>query len=85
MAQMNIHIDPLTTRGVLKCLGHAIDEIRLVRSIDSLNEQAQLAAEAQIDPERERYLIIEIRNLNNRLKTLREKARLLDYSLRNRR
>jgi len=81
MAQTNIHIDPLTTRGMLKCLGYAIDEIKLVRSIHKMNEQAQLGVGAQIDPRRKRYLITEMRTQINRLETLREKARLLDSSL----
>ena len=81
MAQTNIQIDPLTTRGVLKCLSYAIDEIKLVRSIHRLSEQAQLCADKQIDPMRKRYLITEMRILHNRLETLREKARLQDSSL----
>ena len=81
MAQTNIQIDPLTTRCMLKCLSYAIDEIKLVRSIHRLSEQAQLCADAKIDPKRKRYLITEMHILNNRLETLREKARLQDSSL----
>ena len=74
MAQTNIHIDPLTTRCVLKYIGLAIDEIKLVRSINSLTEQVRLGTGAQLDPGRKRYLIAELRFLNKRLKTVREKA-----------
>jgi hypothetical protein len=75
MAQTNTQIDPLTTRSVLKCLSYAIDEIKLLRSIHRLNKQAQLIADSQINPRRERYLITEMHILHNRLETLREKAR----------
>ena len=81
MAPTNIHIDPLTTRCLLNCLGFAIDEIKLVRSIQRLSEQAQLGAGAEIDPKRKRYLINEMHILTSRLETLRENARLLDSSL----
>ncbi len=81
MAQTNIHIDPLSTRSTLRSLGYAIDEIKLVRSINELSEQTRLAAGADIDARRQRYLANEIRSLNNRLETLREKARLLDLGL----
>ena len=43
MSQTNIHIDPLTTSCVLKHLGLAIDEIKLVRSINSLSEQVRMS------------------------------------------
>lgn len=78
MAQTNIHIDPVSTRSMLKSLGYAIDEVKLVRSINELSEQSRLAGGARIDPGRQRYLVNEIRTLNNRLETLREKARLMD-------
>ena len=81
MAHTNHHIDPLSTRSTLKSLGYAIDEIKLVRSIHRLSEQARLGAGVQIDPGRQRYLVTEIRSLNDRLETLREKARLLDCSI----
>ena len=80
MAQTNIHIDPLSTRCMLRSLGYAIDEVKLVRSINELSEQTRLAAGARTDPRRQRYLVNEIRTLNNRLETLREKARLLEFS-----
>lgn len=74
MSQTNIHIDPLTTSCVLKYLGLAIDEIKLVRSIDSLNEQVRMSNAQLIEPSRKRYLISELRFLNKRLRAVREKA-----------
>ena len=75
MSQTNIEIDPLTTNCVLKNLGLAIDEIKLVRSIDSLTEQVRMTNSMQVDPHRRRYLISELRFLNKRLRAVREKAR----------
>ena len=74
MSQTNIHIDPLTTNCVLKYLGLAIDEIKLVRSIASLTEQVRMSNAMQIDTGRKRYLISELRFLNKRLRSVREKA-----------
>ncbi len=74
MSQTNIQIDPLTTRCVLKNIGLAIDEIKLVRSINSLTEQVRQSTGMNIDPGRKRYLISELRFLNKRLKSVREKA-----------
>ncbi len=74
MSQTNIHIDPLTTSCVLKYLGLAIDEIKLVRSIDSLSEQVRVSNSQRLDPGRKRYLISELRFLNKRLRSVREKA-----------
>ena len=75
MGQVNIHIDPLTTQNVLKQIGLAIDEIKLVRSINSLNEQVDMANASQFESGRRRYLISELRFLNKRLQSVREKAR----------
>ena len=74
MGQTKIRIDPLSTSCVLKQLGLAIDEIKLVRSIDSLSEQMQLHRGYELDSGRRKYLVSEIRFLNKRLHTLREKA-----------
>ena len=74
MSQTNIHIDPLTTSCVLKYLSLAIDEIKLVRTIDNLTEQVRLNPESQLESGRKRYLISELRFLNKRLKSVREKA-----------
>lgn len=76
MSQVHIHIDPLTTRSVLKHIGLAIEEIKLVRSINSLNEQVQMASAAQLESGRKRYLVSELRFLNKRLQSIREKARV---------
>ncbi len=74
MSQTNIHIDPLTTSCVLRYLSLAIDEIKLVRSIDSLTEQVRMSNAAILEPNRKRYLISELRFLNKRLRSVREKA-----------
>ena len=74
MSQTNIHIDPLTTSCVLKYLGLAIDEIKLVRSIDNLTDQVRMSNSQRLDPGRKRYLISELRFLNKRLRSVREKA-----------
>jgi hypothetical protein len=74
MAQTNIRIDPLTTQCVLKNLGLAIDEIKLIRSIDSITEQVERGDAAQLESGRRRYLISELRFLNKRLQAVREKA-----------
>lgn len=76
MSQTNIHIDPLTTNCVLKYLGLAIDEIKIVRSIDNINEQVMINSAINLESGRKRYLISELRFLKKRLKTVREKAEL---------
>ena len=76
MSQTVIHIDPLTTSGVLKCLGLAIDEIKLVRSIDNLSLLVSMSGARQLESGRRRYLISELRFLNKRLRSVREKASL---------
>ncbi len=76
MSQTIIHIDPLTTNCVLKYLGLAIDEIKLVRSINSLSQQVSMSNAAQLESGRRRYLISELRFLNKRLRSVREKANL---------
>ena len=76
MSQTNIHIDPLTTNCVLKYLGLAIDEIKTVRSIDSINEQVMINSAINLESGRKRYLVSELRFLKKRLKTIREKAEL---------
>ncbi len=76
MSQTNIHIDPLTTNCVLKYLGLAIDEIKIVRSIDNINEQVMINSAINLESGRKRYLISEFRFLKKRLKSIREKAEL---------
>ncbi len=76
MSQVNIHIDPLTTNCVLKHLGLAIDEIKLVRSINSISEQVSLSGASQFESGRKRYLISELRFLKKRLRSVREKANI---------
>ena len=70
-------IDPLTTDYVLKNFSLAIDEIKLVRSINSINEQIAFADAAQLEQERRPYLLSELRFLNKRLQTVRERAALI--------
>ena len=78
MGQVNIHIDPLSTNCVLKYLGLAIEEIKLVRSIDNLNEQVRLSRSLDFEPVRHRYLVSELRFLNSQLRTLRENAKTVN-------
>jgi hypothetical protein len=74
MSQTSICIDPLTTNCVLRTIGLAIDEIKLVRSINSINEQVASSGAAQMESGRLRYLVSELRFLNKRLQAVREKA-----------
>jgi hypothetical protein len=76
MSQTVTHIDPLTTNCVLKYLGLAIDEIKLVRSIDNLSRLVSMSGARQLESGRRRYLISELRFLNKRLRSVREKANL---------
>ena len=64
----------MSTSSVLKYMRLAIDEIKLLRSIDSLTEQVSLSYAHDFDPGRKRYLVSELRFLNKRLQALREKA-----------
>ena len=76
MSQTNIHIDPLSTPCVLKYMGLVIDEIKLVRSINSINQQVRSSSASQLESGRRRYLISELRFLNKRLQSVREKANI---------
>ena len=76
MSQTNIHIDPLTTNCVLKYLSLAIDEIKIVRSINSINRQVMVNSADALESGRKRYLVSELRFLNKRLKSVREKANI---------
>ena len=76
MSQTNIHIDPLSTQCVLKYMSLAIDEIKLVRSIDSISQQVGSGNASQLESGRRRYLISELRFLNKRLQSVREKANI---------
>ena len=70
------HIDPLSTTCVLQNLGLAIDEIKLVRSINSISEQVGSPDAEQLESGRHRYLLSELRFLNKRLQAVRDKAGL---------
>lgn len=76
MNQAHISIDPLSTSGVLKNLGLAIDEIKLVNAINSLRQQVESGGAAQLESGRRRYLNTELRFLHKRLRMVREKAAL---------
>lgn len=76
MSQTSISIDPLTTVRVLKNMSLAIDEIKLVRSINSISAQVEARGAEQLASDRRHYLITELRFLNKRLQALREKAQL---------
>jgi hypothetical protein len=55
MSQVNIHIDPLSTQCVLKYMGLAIDEIKLVRSIDSISQQVRMSNASQLESGRKKF------------------------------
>ncbi len=74
MGKTNINIDPLTTNCVLKNLGLAIDEIKLVRSINGIIEQVSGNNAEHLESGRYRYLMSELRFLNKRLESLRAKV-----------
>ena len=74
MGQTSTRIDPLSTACVLKNLGLAIEEIKLMRAIDSIQRQVMYGDADQLATGRRRYLISELRFLNKRLQAVREKA-----------
>ena len=76
MSQTSISIDPLTTNCMLKNLSLAIDEIKLVRAINNISEQVAVGDAAQLESGRRQYLISELRFLNKRLRTVRDRAEL---------
>jgi len=76
MSQTSTSIDPLSTVWVLKNMSLAIDEIKLVRSINSISEQVEAKDAAQLESGRRRYLVSELRFLNKRLQAVREKAQI---------
>jgi len=74
MSRTCIRIDPSTTDCLLKNLGLAIEEIKLVRSIESIAEQVEVRDAAQLESGRRKYLTTELRFLNKRLRAVRERA-----------
>ena len=74
MSQTSINIDPLTTDCMLEKLSLAIDEIKLVRTINDISEQVAGGDAAQLVSGRRQYLISELRFLNKRLRTVRDRA-----------
>jgi hypothetical protein len=76
MSQTSICIDPLSTLRVLKNMSLAIDEIKIVRSIDRISAQVEAQDAAKLDSGHRQYLLTELRFLNKRLQAVREKAEL---------
>lgn len=76
MSQTSIQIDPLSTSRVLQKLGLAIDEIKLVRSIENINQLVKSRDPDQLASGRRHYLVSELRFLNKRLQAVRAKAEL---------
>ena len=74
MSQASICIDPRTTNCVLKNLSLAIDEIKLVRTINSIKNQVENGNAEQLESGRRHYLVSELRFLDKRLQAVREKA-----------
>ena len=70
----NVHIDPLTTECVLRFMGLAIDEIKLIRSIEGVARQIKYAGADQLASGRKHYLVSELRFLNKRLQSIRKKV-----------
>ena len=58
----------------MKNLGLAIDEIKLVRMINSIKEQVENGSAEQLRSGRRHYLVCELRFLDKRLQAVREKA-----------
>ncbi len=67
-------IEPTSTDRILKCLGLAIDEARLVRSINESRDMADELKTKQRSPERLAYIDREIEYLDARLAEVRKKA-----------
>ena len=76
MSQTSIQIDQLSTSRVLQKLGLAIDEIKLVRSIENINQLVKSRDPDQLASGRRHYLVSELRFLNKRLQAVRAKAEL---------
>lgn len=74
MRQTGTRIDPLTTVHVLQTLGLAIDEIKLMRAIESINEQVRAPDAEQLESGRHGHLVSELRFLHKRLQSIRDKA-----------
>ncbi|MFT5217965.1 MAG: hypothetical protein ACI9LO_000361 [Planctomycetota bacterium] len=70
-----VHIDPLTTECVLRYMGLAIDEIKLIRSIEGIARQIKYAGANDLASGRRRYLLTEFRFLNKRLQSIRKKVK----------
>ena len=76
MDKASNYINPLTTPRVLKYLGLAIDETKLVRTINIISDQVRYTSAAQLESGRKHYLVSELRFLNKRLHSVRKKANI---------
>ena len=76
MGKVSNYINPLTTPRVLKYLGLAIDETKLVRTINIILDQVKYTSAAQLESGRKHYLVSELRFLNKRLRSVRKKANI---------
>ena len=80
MTQINIHINPMTTRHVLQYLGLAIDEIKLVSSIESYTEQLKRNTTSDLELGRRHYIVSQMRFLKKRLRSIRKTAKTCEIN-----
>lgn len=76
MGQLQTYIDPNTTSLILNELGLAIEETKIVKSIDSLTNLLRHIEDAGMRSTRIQFLKNEIELLNIRLNTVREQAEI---------
>ena len=67
-------IEPTSTSGLLKCLGYAIDETKLIRSIKKSTAMIRRLEVENPSSSRLRFLKKELSNLETRLEKIRGKA-----------
>lgn len=79
---MNIshQIEPTSTVRLLSCLGLAIEETKLVRSLVKSREMARNIKTSKLFPQRSVCLSREIKGLEARLTQVRSKANSIDYA-----
>lgn len=73
-------IEPTSTVRLLSCLGLAIEETKLVRSLVKSREMARNIKTSKLFPQRSVYLSREIKGLEARLTQVRSKANSIDYA-----
>ena len=71
---MKTQIEPVSTEHLLNCLGLAIDEAKLVRSLIQLKDIVRVLKEKKPFSERLIYLNKEIQHLETKLIEVRSKA-----------